>query len=73
VKLGVGKQREIEVVLDLEFGLRLDGVAAATDDRGVELLEFLDGVTKLGRFVGSTGRVCFGIEVKNQILPAKVG
>lgn len=73
VKLSVGKQREIKVVLDLKFGLRLDGVAAAADDRGVELLEFLDGVTKLGRFVGSTGRVGFGIEIENQILPAKVG
>jgi hypothetical protein len=66
----VRKQRKIQFVLDLEFCLVFHGVRAASQDAGVQLLELLDGVTKLGRFVDSTGCVCFGIEIEDEIPPA---
>jgi hypothetical protein len=72
VELRVGKQREIQFVLGLELRLCFDGIAAAADDGRVELFECADGVTKLGRFVRSTGRVGFRVEIKDQILPAKI-
>ena len=57
-------------MLDLEFCLVFRRVRAASQDGGVQFFELLDGVTKLGRFVDSTGRVCFGIEIKDDIPPA---
>jgi hypothetical protein len=57
-------------MLDLEFRLVFRRVRAASQNARVQLLELLDGVTKLGRFVDSTGRVGFGIEIENQIPPA---
>ena len=57
-------------MFDLELRLRFHIVRAAAQDRRVQLLEFLDCVTKLGRFVDSTRSIRFGIKVKNQILPA---
>jgi len=57
-------------MFDLELRLRFHIVPAASQDGRVQLLEFLDCVTKLGRFVDSTGGIRFGIEVKNKILPA---
>jgi len=57
-------------MLDLELRLRFHIVPAASQDGRVQLLEFLDCVTKLGRFVDSTRSIRFGIEVQNQILPA---
>ena len=59
-------------MLRFEFRLRFHGIAAATDDRGVQLLEFLDGVTKLGRFVGSTRCVRLWIEIQNEVLAAEI-
>jgi hypothetical protein len=49
-------------VLHFEFCLQLYRIRAAPQDRGVFCFELLDGVTKLGRFVRSTGRV--GLRVK---------
>ena len=69
-KLGVCKQREIQFVLNLEFRLVFDGVRAASQDGRVQLLELLDGVTKLGRFVDSTRCVGLGIEIEYDIPPA---
>src|SRR6202046_1061438 len=57
-------------MLDFEFRLVFHCVRAASQDGRVQLLELLDGVTKLGRFVDSTGRVGFGIEIKHDIPPA---
>jgi hypothetical protein len=59
----ISQQRKIQFVLCLEFGLSLDGVAAGAHDRGVELLELLDGVTKLGRFVRSTGSIRLRVKI----------
>ena len=59
-------------MFDLEFRLVFCRVRAASQDARVQLFELLDGVTKLGRFVDSTGRVGFGIEIENQISPAVI-
>jgi hypothetical protein len=69
----VGEQREIQLVLGLELRLCFNGVAATTDDRGIQLLELVGGVAKLGRFIRSTGRVGFREEIENQILSTKIG
>lgn len=72
LKFGVGQEREIQFVLDLKFSLVFGGIRAAPQDGGICLLELLDGVTKLGRFRRSTGRIRLGIKVQDQILPAVV-
>lgn len=59
----IRKQRKIQFVLHFEFCLRLHGIPAASQDGGVGCFEFIDGVTKLGRFRRSTGRVRLGIEI----------
>ncbi len=73
VEFGVRQERKVQLVLDLELRLRLDGVAARADDRGVELFELLDGVTKLGRFVRSTGCIGLRIKIQDHVLAAKIG
>lgn len=59
-------------MLHLEFRLRFGVVRAATEDGGIGGLEFLDGVTKLGRFCRSTGCVRLWIKIQNKIFPAIV-
>ena len=67
-KFRIGQQREIQLVLHLEFRLRFHGIRAAAQDRRIFRFKLLDGVTKLGRFVDSTGSVRFGIEKQNHVL-----
>jgi len=57
-------------VLHFEFRLRFHGIRAAAQDRRIFRFELLDGVTKLGRFVDSTGSIRFGIEKQNHVLAA---
>jgi len=59
-------------VLNFKFCLRFHRVAATTNDCRVELLELLDGVTKLGRFVRSTGRVRLRIEVQDEVFAPEI-
>ena len=55
-------------MFDLELRLRFHIVPAASQDGRIQLLKFLDCVTKLGRFVDSTRSIRFGVKVENQIL-----
>lgn len=57
-------------MLDLELRLIFRRVRAASQNGRVQLLELLDGVTKLGRFVDSTRCIGFGIEIEDDIPPA---
>jgi hypothetical protein len=68
----IGEQREIQIVFLFEFCLPLNGVRAAAEDDGVQLVEFFLGVAKLGRFVGSTGSVGLGKEIQDDVFPAKI-
>ena len=70
LKFGVRQQREIQLVLHFEFRLRFYRIGAAAQDRCIFRFELLDGVTKLGRFVDSTGSIRFGIEKQNHVLAA---
>ena len=70
LKFRVRQQREIQLVLHFEFRLRFHGIRAAAQDRRIFRFELLDGVTKLGRFVDSTGSIRFGIEKQNHVLAA---
>jgi hypothetical protein len=72
VEVRVSQQRKIQLVLCFKFCLRVDGIAAAPEDSGVQLLEFFDGVTKLGRFVRSTWCVRLRIEIQNKVLAAEI-
>ncbi|MFZ3379801.1 MAG: hypothetical protein WA193_09265, partial [Candidatus Acidiferrales bacterium] len=38
----------------------------------IQRFELLEGVTKLGRFVRSTGGIRLGIKIKNHIFPVKI-
>jgi hypothetical protein len=60
-------------VLDLEFRLIFSGIRAASQNASTQCPELLDGVTKLGRFVDSTGCIRFGIEIENEIPLAIIG
>jgi hypothetical protein len=59
----IGEQREIQIVFRLEFRLLLDGIRAAAENRSVQFVEFFLCVTKLGRFIGSTGRAGLGEKI----------
>ena len=72
-EFGIAEQREVEFVFLLEAGLGFDGVAAGSQDDGIQLVELLLCVTKLGRFDGSTGSVGFGKEKEQHFFAAKVG
>ena len=69
---GVRQQRKIQLMFDLELRLRFHIVPAASQDGGVQLLELLDCVTKLGRFVDSTRSIRFGVKVEDQIPSAVI-
>ena len=58
--VGIAEQGEIEILVFLEGGLSLDGISAHSKDGNAELVKVFFCVTKLGRFYGSTGGVCFG-------------
>jgi hypothetical protein len=69
---GIGEQRKIDLVLCLEGGLGFDGIGAHAEDGHIVLVEFLLGVTKLGRFDGSTGGVGFGVEEEEEALALEI-
>jgi hypothetical protein len=52
--------------------LGFDGVAAHAEDDGVELVELLFCVAKLGRFYRSTGGVGFGVEEEDDAFAPEV-
>jgi len=70
LELRIRKQRKVQLVLQFEFRLRFHRISAAAQDRRIFCFELLDGVTKLGRFVDSTGSIRFGIEKQNHVLAA---
>ena len=70
LELRIRKQRKIQFVLQFEFRLRFHRIGAAAQDRRIFRFELLNGVTKLGRFVDSTGSIRFGIEKQNHVLAA---
>jgi hypothetical protein len=71
-KILVGNQREIQLELSLEFRQRLNAIAAAPNHDRVEFLKVLHCVTKLGRFIGSTGSIGLRKKIENYILAAKI-
>ncbi|MGB7232332.1 MAG: hypothetical protein WBD19_11715 [Candidatus Acidiferrum sp.] len=72
-KFRIAEQIEVEFLLDLEDGLRFDGIAAGAEDNYSEFIEVMLCVTKLGRFGRSTGSVGFGIEKEDDALAGEVG
>jgi len=71
-EIRIGEQREIQIIFGLEFCLRFDRIAAATDNRGVRRLTLLERVAKADRFVRSAGRVGLGIKVEDDVLAAVI-
>jgi len=65
----IAEERKIQLLLRLEGCLDFYGIGAHAENGNTEFIELLFCVTKLGRFNGSTGSVCFGIE-KEQYTPA---
>jgi hypothetical protein len=72
-QVGIAEKIEIEFVFGFKAGLRFNGIAAHAEDHGVELIEVLFCVAKLGRFDGSTGSVGFWIEEEDNAFAAEVG
>jgi hypothetical protein len=71
--VGIRHKREGQLVLGCELRLLLCLIRRDADDLGVLLRKFLQGVAKLGRFLGSAGCVCFGEKVDHHALPAQFG
>ena len=69
LELGIAEEREIQLLLDLELSLGFDGIGAATQNHGSQLVEFRFCVAKLGRFGNSTGRLSFREEIQYYPLP----
>ncbi len=72
VEIRIRKQREIQIVLGLEFRLLLDGIRAASQNYGVQLVEFFLRVAKLGRLIRSTRRQRLGEKEKDHVFSAQV-
>lgn len=72
VELRVREQRKIQPVLGFELRLSLNRVGATANHRRIQLLETVDRVAKLGRFVRSTRRVGLGKEVEDQVFATKI-
>ena len=68
----IAEQRKIEFLLGFEFRLGGFGIRAGTEDHHIQLVKFFLCVTKLGRFGGSTRRVCLGIEKEDDALAAEI-
>ena len=72
-QIRIAEKIEIEFVLGFEAGLGFYGIAAHAENDGVELVELLLCVAKLGRFDGSTGGVGFGKEKEDDAMATEVG
>ena len=68
----IAEQREIQFLFGAEFCLGRFAVGAGTENHYIKFVEVLSGVTKLGRFGGSTGRVGLGIEKHDNALSGEV-
>jgi hypothetical protein len=71
--VGIRHKREGQLILGCELRLRLFLVRRDSDDLGVLLRKFLQGVAKLGRFLGSARCVGLGEEVEDYALPVEFG
>ena len=65
----VGQQRERQIELVLEFGLRRALIGRNADDDRIGLGELLRFVAKLATLARSTRRVSLGKEVQHDVLP----
>jgi hypothetical protein len=64
----IGDQREGQVVLADEFGLRPSLIRGDADDLGIVLQELLRCVAKLARLFGSAGGIGLGEKVDHHAL-----
>jgi len=71
LEIGIGNQREVQLEPRAEVGVRFRVAAAAADYHRIALFKFLEGVTKLGRFVRSTGGIGFGEKIEDHVLAAE--
>jgi hypothetical protein len=60
-------------MLGAKFGHGVRRIRRTAEHDGVELIELCLGVTKLGRFRGSTGRESLGEEIKQKEFAAEIG
>src|SRR3954449_7180883 len=71
--LGVGQQRERQLVLRLELLVRGDGVGADAEHLRARALELAPGVADAAGLARAAGRVVLGIEVEDDRLAAQLG
>ncbi len=69
----VGEQREGQIELVLELGLRGRFVGRHADDHGVGLGELLRVIAKLAGFARAAGRVRLGIKIQHHVLAFETG
>ena len=69
---GVSGQREVQLVLVVEFLQLLDGITAHSENAGAKFFQFFLGIPELVRLAGSTRGVRLGEEIENKCPAAEI-
>jgi len=69
---GVSGQREVQLVLVVEFLQLLDVIAAHSENAGAKFFQFFLGIPELVRLAGSTRGVRLGEEIEHEHLALEV-
>ncbi len=72
-EIRIAEKWKVQLVFGLKLSQDILCIRAAPQDDGVELVELVLGVAKLGRFVRSTGCQSLGKEKQHDALPVKLG
>ena len=67
------EQRKIQIVLGLEFRLRLHGISAAAHDCRIRRFELVHRFGEFHGFVRASGGIGLGIKIEDEILAAIIG
>ena len=71
--IGIGKQREAQMMLVIEFFLSFRGVRTDSEDYYVFVIQLFKCVPHTFCLGGSAGGIGFRVEKKKKFLPGKIG
>ena len=71
--IGIGKQREAQMMLVIKFFLGFRGIRTDSEDCYVFVTQFFTCVPHTFSLGGSAGGIGFGVEKKKKFLPGKIG
>ena len=71
-KVGIGEQREIQLVLLAEATVRFLALGRNTDNRRAAGRDFTIGIAQASRLLGAPGRVVHRVEIEDQLAAAEI-